>query len=348
MQRKTEDPDFNLAEFLEDPAFVAWVTAPDAQSDLYWNNFQQEKPQSGAIIHEARRFILAMRFEQQFMDDASHKLLWERIAGKTLAIKPFNRALPLWIRSMAAAIITLVLCGTIFYFYSNRPIEIFTGYGQTKEVVLPDGSMVTLNANSSIRYNKKLSDGQPRELWLNGEAFFRVKHLYRYGQKIAGKDLFLVHAGKVDIKVMGTTFNVNERRGFVKVALVTGKVSMQVLGNANNELIMKPGQVIYYDLKKNVIALEPIGVRASIAWKEGLLIFNELSAQALFDQLENNYGYKAVFIDAGITQKSISGTFASGNFDKLLQGIGIALDISIVKQEHTHQLIIRNNFRPLR
>lgn len=337
---KTDPATYTLAELLDDPAFITWVTAPNEQSNSYWAGLQDSQSNLRQLIGEARKLILSMRFQQQSMDPIVHAELWEQIAQQTVVKQPGRPVLAIWVRTMVAAIVAFAVFSTVFYFYTNRQIEIITSYGQIRNILLPDGSEIILNANSSITYANNLGDVGAREVWLKGEAFFKVNHLYRNG-KITTKDLFLVHAGKVDIEVLGTTFNVNGRRNMVKVALLSGKVSMEVAGSANQALIMKPGELMYYDERKDIILYEHGSIDANIAWKDGLLIFKELSTEELFNKLEDIYGYKAVFSSADIKQKRISGTFTAGNYDNLLKGIEIALGVSIKKQENTHQLIIQ-------
>lgn len=339
MKRTNTNPrNYSLTELLDDPQFLAWVMDPTKELDLYWIGQQANDPNLATLIAEARKLLLSLKFKEHTLDTFAYTQLWQEIAQQTVA-KPTKRpALGIWIRTLAAAIVTIVLFGTTLYFYHNRQIEVSTGYGQIQRVLLPDSSTIILNANSSLKYPNNWG-ADKREVWLTGEAFFKVKHLHRQGQ-IAKGDFFIVHAGKVAIKVLGTSFNVNQRRDKVGVALISGKISLGLAGS-KAQVMMKPGELMVYDAKKNSLFREPGTAYAKMAWKDGLLIFEQLDAATLFEQLEDNYGYKAIFKDNAIKRKKISGTFKAENLDHLLKGIEIALGISIQKDENLHQLIIQ-------
>ncbi len=341
MKKTKKDPgNYNLTDLLNDPDFIIWVTAPNAQSDSYWASVQTNHPYLHQLIGEARDLILGMRFEQQLMGSLEYEKLWELIAQNTIQVPTKRPVFSIWIRTMAAAVLAFAIFGAGLYFYSNRQIGISTEYGQMKNLILPDGSELVLNANSSVKYHSKFERAKPREIWLKGEAFFKVKHLHNKGN-IAKGDLFIVHVGGADIKVLGTTFNVKDRRGIVNVALLEGTVSVKAANDKHKGLIMRPGQLVYYDRTKDSIFLENGNITASQAWKDGLLIFQDLSVEELFKQLEDTYGYHAVFKNVDLKKKKISGTFSTGNYDNLLKGVGIALDISIKKEENSKQLIVR-------
>ena len=340
MKRKPNlDPEnYTLPDLLDDPAFLAWLLNPDDQSNAYWADMQIKYPNFRYLIADARKLVLTLKFQQDTMEPAESIALWQEIAGKTVAKPVFKLKQPLWFKAFLAAAVTLLVIGTGFYFYLNRSIEVITAYGQTRSLVLPDGSELMLNANSSLRYKGHFGKDKYREVWLNGEAFFKVNHLHRQG-KVLEQDIFIVHAGKVDIKVLGTTFNVNDRRDKVTVALITGKVSMQI---ANQPVLnLKPGDLMTYDQKRNFIRQEPGSTKAQVAWKDGIFIFEKLPAEELFNRVQDKYGYKAIFESPAVKEKLISGSFSATDFDRLLEGISMALNISITKDESLQQLIIK-------
>lgn len=341
MKRTNTDPNsYTLTELLDDPEFIAWVMTPNEQLDAFWAMQQNKYPNLVGLIADARKLLLSLKFRQEHMDQLSYESLWQQIAQQTAVKQPQRPSIAIWIKTMAAAIVTIAIFGTAFYFYTNRQIEITTGYGQTRHISLPDASEIILNANSTLKYPNNWRKENVREVWLNGEAFFKVNHLHQQG-KVTKGELFLVHAGNIDIKVMGTTFNVNQRRDKVGVALMSGKISMEIADRKSQAMLMKPGDLMAYDSKRDRIFRELGSANAKIAWKDGLLIFEQLSAADLFEQLEDSYGYKAIFKKPDIKRKKISGTFSVSNYDGLLKGIGIALGISIKKDENLHQLIIQ-------
>jgi len=341
MKKTKKDPStYNLAELLDDPDFIAWATAPNTRLDSYWEDLQVKHPHLSLMIDQAKRLIFSMRFDKEYMDGDTQLKLWEQISQRTVPQKREKLILSFWARSVAAAMLVFAIFGASFYLYHHRQIEIVSGFGQIREVVLPDSTIVLLNANSSVKYANNLGKEGARELWLAGEALFKVNHLHRHG-KVKEEQLFLVHAGKVDIKVLGTVFNLNNRRDMVKLALLNGKVSMSVSGRTATALILKAGEQASFDRHANTVIREQGNIKAKIAWKDGMLIFDGLGARELFEQLEDLYGYHAVFKTTALKEKRISGTFSSHNYDHLLKGIELALGVSIKKHENPRQLIIR-------
>lgn len=125
--------------------------------------------------------------------------------------------------------------------------EVICPAGQISELVLADGTKVWLNAGSKISYPPNFSSRQ-RSLHLTGEAFFEVRK--------DQKNPFLVHTKTMDIKVLGTSFNVDAygENQFVKTTLVKGKAEIQ---NKTGQKIaaMVPGQIARYDIASQKIVL---------------------------------------------------------------------------------------------
>jgi ferric-dicitrate binding protein FerR (iron transport regulator) len=122
-----------------------------------------------------------------------------------------------------AAMLTIVVGGYLFYTYF-LPATIATSIAESKEVLLPDSSIVILNSVSKITYNKRTWD-RNRNLELVGEAFFKVKK----GSK------FDVETSAGTVSVLGTQFNVKQRKDFFEVVCYEGLVSVKTSGN-NNKL----------------------------------------------------------------------------------------------------------------
>ena len=133
---------------------------------------------------------------------------------------------PIWLlpHRVAAGLVGLLIAALaiLWYYHQNNHLQtIDTGYAQLREVMLPDGSIVTLNANSTLRYSTDWNHQDIREVWLEGEAFFSVAHT-------SDNQKFVVRAGSMDVKVVGTEFNVHSRREEVNVVLQTGRVEANI------------------------------------------------------------------------------------------------------------------------
>ncbi|MCK0189878.1 FecR domain-containing protein [Arenibacter sp. F20364] len=150
--------------------------------------------------------------------------------SKVIKLIPFKKYL-----SIAAAIAFIVVGSFLYYGSLNE--EISTQYAERAEIVLPDASEVQLNADSQISYSKKNWD-KKRDIALNGEAFF----------KVAKGKRFTVTTENGTVTVLGTQFNVENRKGYFEVACYEGLVSVlynkkEVKLPAGNSLVVINGEV---------------------------------------------------------------------------------------------------------
>lgn len=339
-ERNTDFSTYSLYELLDDPDFINWILMPDDALTSYWQVAQNNYPHLLSLIPTARKLILSLQFKEDLMINEEQQQLWERIAAQSMEKKTPGRIVPMWIRSMAAAILAGVIIATAFYFYTNRKTEITTPYGQIRTVILPDKSEVTLNANSQLRYAHDWYKNQTREVWVEGEAFFKVNRLHQYG-KVTAEDRFIVHAGKVDIEVLGTTFNVNDRRGAVNVELVTGKISISIPAIHRPPLIMQPGDVLKYQDKQNTIVRQRSSSSGKIILKDGMLTVERITLGELFTKLEEMYGYKVIVKRPDIKLMKLSGRFSIRDQDNILRVISMVFGISIEKDASGRQLIVQ-------
>ena len=125
-----------------------------------------------------------------------------------------------WRRWAAAAGLAAAVAGGGLYYGSHRapaPLAVATPYGQTRALTLPDGSQVTLNGHSTLRYPAAWRPDQPREVWLDGEGFFAVQHK-------ANNQRFIVHtAAGLQVEVLGTRFVVARRRDQTRGGAAVGQ-----------------------------------------------------------------------------------------------------------------------------
>lgn len=156
-----------------------------------------------------------------------------------------NRLGWLWAATAAAA------CLLIFFLLvwpeekkAGKPMAsntISTRPGSKSKVELPDGTQVWLNADSKLTYGQNFS-GNTREVILTGEAYFDVAHAtsVETGQRIP----FIIHTPSIDIKVLGTAFNVRSYPGesTTETALIRGSVEITLHNSPDKKIILKPDE----------------------------------------------------------------------------------------------------------
>src|SRR5580698_9260450 len=205
---------------------------------------------------------------------------------------------------VAAASVAAVVIGFWWVITrTGRPEEmavIKTGYGEIKNILLPDSSVVVLNGNSSLRMSSTWTETGGRQVWLEGEAYFQVQ------KKASTAEKFVVHTREVDVEVLGTKFNVNARRQRAVVSLEEGKVRLSMNGVVTSvlekkaALVMRPGQVaeVDEDLQTKVNEDRTIGARSG--WARHEFHFDNTSLGEIASMIQDTYGYDMVVEDSSM------------------------------------------------
>ena len=184
-------------------------------------------------------------------------------------------------------------------------------YGKRFELALSDGTIVYLNSGSSLRYPVRFIKSENRQVFLNGEAYFDVTK--------DPKHPFVVNSNDMNIKVLGTKFNVTSYKEDAKTytVLVEGSVAASSKIVDNDEVILKPGNRAYFDNKH--IKTEPVDVRKYIAWVSGELMFIDDSFGVIANKLERKYNVDIVNNYQPLNDIMITATFKEENIDQVLK-----------------------------
>ncbi len=281
---KTGDESY-LATFLNDASFKEWVKKGCDKTDSKWGRWE---PQN---LHEKRAMEMAILIEQGVAFQPSRVPL-EKVeseldklqhAIEEAKLRKKSKIRRIKILRIAAAVLLLLISsfGINHYVTRSSIVEINSEYGQLINHPLVDGSHIVLNANSKLRYNKR----KPREIWLDGEAYFEV------AKKDKSKERFYVHTKDLTIEVLGTTFNVNSRYEDTEVYLVEGEVKLEFHDPDNDPVLMSPGETINYSKH---IAGPPTSKLSSekieTSWKDGVLVFEDITLKEVLKELNSIYG----------------------------------------------------------
>ncbi|MES2458232.1 MAG: FecR domain-containing protein [Bacteroidota bacterium] len=199
-------------------------------------------------------------------------------------------------------------------------IEKINRQGLPVRYALPDSSEVFLSAGSKLRYPDNF-DGDKREIELQGEAFFQVRHMEAKP--------FIIHTGEINTQVLGTSFKVQAFSGQpIVVAVATGKVgvSRHQTDQSNTLAMLTPGQKVTWNSSTGKAILGSVDVYTLEQWKSGELIFDELELGQVAKQLKARYGVDITIIDKETETYQISGTFSAdepvGKVLKMLSVLG--------------------------
>ncbi len=196
-------------------------------------------------------------------------------------------------------------------FFGTSTKNVITGYGSQRTVILPDGSAVTLNAESSLIYPKKFSDSS-RQVILNGEAFFDIKRNINKP--------FIVNTEYLKIRVLGTSFNVKSYPTDEKIetTLVSGKVEV-IQDRTNSLIVLNPSQRATFDKEKSNIEVDQVDSRRIVAWKEGKLIFDETSLKQVVLDLNRKYNVEFVIKSDSLLHYKYTGEFDNLSLEEVLE-----------------------------
>ena len=235
------------------------------------------------------------------------------------------------VRAAAVLFIPLLICsGYLLYLRNNSGQvqqfanqEITTPLGVRSQVILPDGSLVSLNAESTIKF-KVPFDPDLREVALTGEAYFEIK-------KNPGVP-FVVKSGNVAVKVLGTKFDFKafDKESIISVILAEGKVSLNLDGGKTDEsLIMKPGDMIVFDKVTNKSVLTNGSIDKYIEWHNGKLVFDETPMPEVVVELGRWFGVEILVDDPQVMNYKLTTTFENESLHQILELIKLSSPIDI-------------------
>ena len=302
-----------LERWLSDRSFVNWAKQLDDNDIAKWEEYLNSHPEHWELAKAGRLMVIGIPF-QKIESDAKQRekslaVLMERLnSTANIPVKnevirnDLSRVLTIskrWYVAASMAVFMLISGVSYFQFFHSSEVLYTTGYGEQTEILMPDGSKVTLNANSRLAFHSK----DPRIVQLEGEAFFEVK------KTVETVENFQVLTHDLTVTVRGTSFNVNARNDQTKVFLEEGKIELEINDSDQETIEMDPGDLISYSKKekklkenrKNVSALE------NSSWKDGTLIFNKTSLiEALYD-IEDIYGIQFVLESDNLKEEEITG-----------------------------------------
>ena len=316
----------SINDFLDDTSFKNWVHQNNGTDVGFWDFWIENNPDKKELVKTAKDLVLGISFDKQLVSKQKVAFEWKKLEAKIEAKKtPPKRKFRFLKQFSAAASILLLISLGLYFLNTNSRITHKTNFGEILNLKLQDGSNVTLNSNSSLSYYENSS----RKVWLSGEAFFQVD------KKIATNAKFWVITNDLSVEVYGTSFNVNTKKKKTDVFLEEGNIWLKLNNGVDKKMI--PGNYISYSADKNKI-LEDISIfdpTIKTSWKEGSLIFENLSLEKAMEKIEETYGYSIIFEDIKSKNILITGAVPITNIDICLKAIEKSVNVSIIKKENT-------------
>ncbi len=252
----------------------------------------------------------------------SKEAIWAELSKK-IENKEAGRKNSMSFLFKVAAVAVILISGSLYFWFQDTKVE--TNFAQIKEITLPGGSHVLLQAGSEISFNER-TWSKKRMVHLNGEAYFSVKK----GSK------FQVISKNGKVQVLGTKFNVISRNEHFEVACVTGKVSVQLENKETKEILTKG----LYTKKVNNTLLKPVPVDIKLITErqKGKFAFNKANLSDVFAEIERQFDVKIEY--SGKRDRLFTGYFSNKDLDKALQMVCIPMELDY---QIKNKLVILND-----
>jgi ferric-dicitrate binding protein FerR (iron transport regulator) len=339
-----------IANDSEKQLVESWLQSDDSHPAFLnkikeaWTNLDNVKSLEPATVDTDWEYVLSQ------INLSEHQMKEKTKRSEAWYLRPWTKA--------AAAILLIVSVGGAFFLgrtsKSNSEQarvynQIVVPAGEKSQLVLSDGSKVWVNAGSTLKFPDHFA-GDKREVWLDGEAFFEVA-------KNKAKPFF-VHTSDLNIKVLGTKFNVKAYKDedIIETTLVEGLVSIEGKGTSNRgnkEMFLKPNHKAIF-IKSNVSLvteeiqrevsqpLEPrkiiisntIPVEPATSWKEGKLVFDNETLGTIVKKLERCYNV-TILIDDSIKEDRYTGVLRNVSIEQAVKALQISSDFRFeIKGNH--------------
>jgi transmembrane sensor len=315
----------NIPDFLEDTSFKNWAEQKNATDINFWEYWITNNPDKKELLDKAKDLVFGISFNKEFVTKEKVEFEWKKLESKIKTNITAKKKRIRYLRPFGvAASIGLLISVGVYFMNITAKITHKTNYGEILNIKLQDGSNVTLNSNSSLSYYKNES----RKVWLDGEAFFQID------KKIVTNAKFWVLTDDLSVEVYGTSFNVDSKKEKTAVFLEEGSIWLKLKNGGDKKMI--PGNYISYSSSKGEILEDKNIFNPTIktSWKDGSLLFENLSLENAMEKIEDTYGFDIVFKDEESKKIVITGAVPNANIDICIKAIEKSVDVKITKQEN--------------
>lgn len=322
-QAMAKEETIQIEDLIDNPTFIQWVNGENSPQAQEWEYRYQSSSEDRAVMDNAKLIVEGIPFNRRFISDNKVEIAWQK-ALNVLDLMPDsltskrNRFGLYW--KIAAAITLLLIAGIGLYTMHQNGEEVYrTAYGQRTEVILPDGSQVTMNANSTLSFVRK----NPRKVTMTGEIYFDIEKKPETGEP------FLVHTPDLDIQVLGTEFNVNSRQKKTEVLLDEGSIELDL--KEKGIMRMVPGDFVSYSAVENKILEQQTAEKPEVitSWKEGVLLLDSVSLVSTLSLLEDTYNITTIIENQEIGDKILVGGVPNDNLETCVKALRTIYDLDI-------------------
>ena len=343
-------------ELAGDESFQSYVFRKNRDDVMFWESFIALHPEKQNEIDGAAEILHMLAFRRASTPAHEKEIELTRLLSSIPAFETQNAVADLeenseaiasspvrrlftsqWSRVAASMTGVLVLLSAAFFvvegFFRQETLKYETQYGENMTIRLPDSSVVILNGNTRLTLHEGWHNNV-REVWLDGEAFFEVKH-----RGSSPNARFTVHTPGMDVEVLGTRFNVFNRDDKVNVVLNSGKVELKISSATDtSSLVMNPDESVEFLRKDHSIIKKQVNAELLTSWRNKVLVFENTPLYQIGEIIENTYGMEVIFDRSVDKNEALAGTIPTENLDVLLTVLAKSSRLNITRRKH--QIVI--------
>ena len=292
--------------------------------DITPAEFQDLRTRMDAISDVELKHLLEAEWEEfedhSPLSEEKMKTLYEGLHIRSEEVKPRFTLKRYWMQIAASLLLLIAGSLTVLTFMQRNEINALAeqnvvirsgDYGKSL-VTLPDGTIVHLNAKSSLTYSQDFGRND-RKVALSGEGFFEVK-------KDTEKK-FTVGTGYMDITVLGTKFNVYayEKKDIVEMSLVEGSVDVTTSRPPYQSIRVKPNEKVVYNKRTGNLLHERTSNKMETAWMNKELVFRSERLENVFRCLSRKFAVTFSVDDEALLNDVYTGTFDDENVESIMR-----------------------------
>ncbi len=212
-----------------------------------------------------------------------------------------------WVAISKLAIAASVIIFAVLYtLLSPKTVVLKNNTCHPLVTQLPDQSTVTLDTGATLIYTIHKFKPFSRYVILKGQAYFQVVR--------RNNRPFIVNCHNLDVKVLGTKFNVLTNDFKTEVTLIEGKVQLFGFKTIDTSLILRPKEMVEYNVRKNTIKKQVTNPEIQTFWMQKTIHFNQFQLQDIAQIFKNYYGKTLIFDDTLLKYKHIGGSAPTDNW----------------------------------
>lgn len=326
---------YTVQDFLTDPEFKEWVL--HGRGAAGWNDFIRYHPHKAEEIRTARQLLLTLATPSLQSSEEMRREAWRFISlqiDEPTAMEPTaevpRRSVSRYLPWLAAACALFILSVVLYSYFGKTTTSYqiyYTEAGQEKRILLPDSTEVLLVGQSQLRHSAEWDEDAPREVWVEGNAYFDVKKTCKPATEAAPHDHFVVHtesAGRVE--VLGTTFSVSKISDRVVVHLQSGSIRFSYEDQA---LLLSPGEAA--ELSAHRLTRQPASPLTAL-WNTKELVLDGAPLREVIDLYQKVFGTAMNLPKTVDLDQLLDGTIPFGSPEEAVEALSMLLNTPFTLQ----------------